>query len=41
VLALAKDGLGEDRGGYRAGFIQLLEQAKSVQAIVAGDGGGR
>jgi Ca-activated chloride channel family protein len=30
ALALARDGLGEDRGGYRAGFIELVEATRRL-----------
>jgi Ca-activated chloride channel homolog len=30
ALALAKDAIGEDRGGYRAEFVTLVEKAKEV-----------
>src|SRR5690606_36195721 len=39
AIDLAKSALGEDRGGYRAQFIALVEKAKSIQMIA--DGGGR
>ncbi len=35
VLAWAGEGLGEDRGGYRAGFIELVEQARRIERPVA------
>jgi Ca-activated chloride channel family protein len=38
VLAWARDGLGEDRGGYRAGFLELVERAKHIGGTVAAGG---
>jgi Ca-activated chloride channel homolog len=34
-LALAKDAVGADRGGYRAEFIELVEKAKAVHRTIA------
>jgi Ca-activated chloride channel family protein len=31
VRELASAGLGEDRGGYRAGFLELVRQAEDLQ----------
>jgi Ca-activated chloride channel family protein len=30
VVTLAKDGVGEDRGGYRAGFVAMVESAARI-----------
>jgi Ca-activated chloride channel family protein len=30
ALALARDGLGDDRGGHRAGFIELIDAARRL-----------
>ena len=38
VLAWGREGLGEDRAGYRAGFLEMVEQAKRIGMPVA-DGG--
>ena len=35
VLALARDGLGEDHGGHRTGFVQLVESARILAEQVA------
>jgi Ca-activated chloride channel family protein len=35
VLAWAHEGIGEDRGGYRAGFVELVERAKRIAGTVA------
>jgi Ca-activated chloride channel family protein len=40
ALALAKDALGEDRGGYRADFIELVGKAKAIERTVASNTGG-
>ena len=39
AIALASDALGEDRGGYRAQFIELVRKAQTLQTVA--DGGGR
>ena len=36
VLALAREGLGEDREGYRAEFIRLAEKVKATEMLAAG-----
>ncbi len=36
VLAWAREGIGPDRAGYRAGFVEMVEQAKRIGAPVAG-----
>src|SRR5690606_26243735 len=36
VLALAREGLGKDREGYRAQFIRLAEKAKGMELLAAG-----
>jgi Ca-activated chloride channel family protein len=35
VLALARDGIGRDVGGYRAGFLELVETARTLATNVA------
>jgi Ca-activated chloride channel homolog len=35
VLALGRDGLGEDRGGHRTAFLQLVEQARRIGVPIA------
>jgi len=35
VLGLARDGLGEDEGGYRAGFIEMVERARTLSQVIA------
>jgi Ca-activated chloride channel family protein len=35
VLALARDGMGRDVGGYRAGFLELVESARTLATNVA------
>jgi Ca-activated chloride channel family protein len=35
VLALARDGRGEDESGYRAGFIEMVEAARTISARMA------
>jgi Ca-activated chloride channel family protein len=35
VLALARDGMGRDVGGYRAGFLELVETARTLATNVA------
>ena len=37
VIALAKDAIGEDRGGYRAQFVELAEKARALKQTVAVD----
>jgi Ca-activated chloride channel family protein len=37
VLALARDGTGEDRGGYRARFVELVEAAGAIARRAAAD----
>ena len=39
AIALASDALGEDRGGYRAQFIELVRKAQTLQTVA--DAGGR
>jgi Ca-activated chloride channel family protein len=39
AIALASDALGEDRGGYRAQFIELVRKAQALQTFA--DAGGR
>jgi Ca-activated chloride channel family protein len=36
VIALAREGLGEDREGYRAEFIRLAEKVKATEMLAAG-----
>jgi Ca-activated chloride channel family protein len=39
VLAWAREGLGADEGGYRAGFIELIERASRLETpVAAGEG---
>jgi Ca-activated chloride channel family protein len=35
VTAWAKDGIGSDRGGHRAGFVELVELARRIDGAVA------
>jgi Ca-activated chloride channel family protein len=35
VLALARDGRGDDESGYRAGFIEMVEAARTISARMA------
>ena len=39
VLALARDGQGRDRGGYRAGFIELVEATRTLADRIAAQSG--
>jgi Ca-activated chloride channel family protein len=40
VLALAKDGLSVDRGGYRHGFVELVEATRRLTLVAAEGSGG-
>jgi len=35
VLGLARDGLGEDEGGHRHGFIEMVTAARAIEPVVA------
>jgi Ca-activated chloride channel family protein len=35
VAALAHDGMGDDRGGYRRGFLELVERAAEISRRIA------
>jgi Ca-activated chloride channel family protein len=35
VLALARDGRGRDEAGYRAGFIEMVEAARTISSRMA------
>src|SRR5690606_24699239 len=36
VIALAREGLGDDREGYRAEFVRLVEKVKAMGMLAAG-----
>ncbi|MGH7504171.1 MAG: YfbK domain-containing protein, partial [Longimicrobiales bacterium] len=41
VIALASDAIGEDRGGYRTQFVELVEKARALNNTIASDQDGR